>query len=412
MDTATWTIKTDSAQTKWNREERIKEDPKASIPKPEENKKTVKKKDYKVALLMPLFVNHDPDKSEHLLRMRHFVFGARLASQQFKPQNCNIEIQVFDVESTKNRFGRLIAKDSLKDFDAFVGPFKTQDIRDLLNYIGDKPQWVFSPWNTNNQLLETPSNYVQLKPGIEAHFYHIARDIAEKYPNARTFVVCEKDDLREQGYFELFQKAVAFKNNKLLSNRLELLLLDGKKGTLDSIALKKAYDEHLHNVYILPYWSDHQFIVKFLQVMGQYIAEKSNVTLYGLPQWLQFPQISMDMYERYNIRVSAHAYYDTSRDRESKFRKWFFDIYGTIPFEDAYYGFDIFTWLLQFIDLYGLDREQMSNVFIEGLFHPLDLRPYRRRGEPISDRFEQKYGFENYYTQMIMLENYRFVSVD
>jgi hypothetical protein len=120
----------------------------------------------------------------------------------------------------------------------------------------------------------------------------------------------------------------------------------------------------------------------------------------------------MDMYERYNIRLSAHGYYNTAETEEARFRKRFFETYNTIPLEDAFYGYELTYWLIQTINQYGLHGNAMNRVFSDLPFHPMDFREYIAPGTSPSDRHRQINGFENRYTYMIQLQNYRFVESD
>lgn len=408
MDTVQWTIK-----------DKPKTDTKIPVEKEllqnsTEIDRTISelKSIYKVLFLVPQYSNLKPESNENLTRMAHFTMGSKMAISDFPKLKTTIEIDLFDIELYKNRMQNLIKNDSLDHYDAFVGPYKTEDIKLLQEFTKGKNKWIFSPWNTNNSLLMDEPNYVQLKPGIEAHCESISKHISEHYPKVKTYVVCEKSDEREQGYFQFFKNSQHFRSNKLLAARLELLLVDGESGLLESKSLSEAYKEDLHNIYIIPYWANHTFVLKFLESMGPYLLDKSNVTVYGLPQWLHFQQIQMELYDRYNIRLSAHAYYNTAEFAEGNFRKRFFEAYNTIPLEDAFYGYELTYWLIQTINQNGLNSKGMNNVFTDLPFYPMDLREYIAPGSSPRDVHKQINGFENRYTYMIKLQNYRFVLSD
>jgi hypothetical protein len=371
----------------------------------------VEKMHYRIACLFPLYSAIDPESNENLLRMAHFSMGARLASTDIRGSKKQYTVDVLDVEKYKNRLEKWVKGDSLSDYDVILGPYKTEDIRILTQALKDNDTWIFSPWNTNASLLNDNPNLVQLRPGIEAHLESIATDIAQNYPGAKTYVVCGNKDSREKGYYTFLKNTQPFVSDRLMQNRLELLLADGQTGSLDSLRLKTAYSEESHNVYVLPYWANHNFVLKFLQNMGPFIAEKSNVTIYGLSQWLSFPQLSMDYYERFNIRLCVHGYYNMFTSQELLFKRRFFETYSTIPLEDAYHGYEVMTLLFTILEKNLLEHTVLLQQ------QPLSpfLYPYQFRTPSPTDNAapsdNRLHGIENRSTYIVQLQNDRFVRV-
>ncbi len=371
------------------------------------SKKVMAKNRLKMACLIPLYSSMNPESNNNLLRMTHFAMGARLAAKDCKSCKTTIDVDVLDIEKFKNRMDKWVTSDSLSSYDIIVGPYKTEDIKKVLNHKSSESTLIFSPWNAQASLLQSNPNLIQLKPGVEAHLDAIAKDIAQNFSSAKTYVVCGKQDKREIGYFDYLKQNPEIKSQKLLSNRMELLLIDGKIGSLDTISLKNAYNEDMHHVYILPYWADHAFILKFFQNMGPFIAEKPNITIYGLSQWLSFPQITMDMYERFRIRLSVHGYYGSGDEKLMAFKKMFFESYQTIPLEDAYYGYEVFNLIFSTVEKYPFTRE----TFLNTTFSPFNYE-YSFRSA-LSEKLTNSSlnGLENRSTSIIEFKGDRFQKV-
>lgn len=369
------------------------------------------KSHYKIACLFPLYSAIDPETNENLLKMAHFAMGARLASADMRFAKKQYTIDVFDIERYKNRVEKWVKSDTLKSYDVILGPYKTEDVRALSQSLKGSEAWIFSPWNTNSSLLNDQPHLIQLRPGIEAHLESIAADIALNFPGAKTYVVCGNKDSREKGYYTYLKNTKPFLSDRLMQNRLELLLADGQTGSLDSLRLKTAYNEESHNVYILPYWADHNFILKFLQNMGPFIAGKSNVTIYGLSQWLSFPQLSMDYYERFNIRLCVHGYYNMYTKQELQFKRRFFETYNTIPLEDAYHGYEVMTLLFSILEKNLLTRSDfLLAQTLSPFLYSYDLRSYSPDNAPAPNNGQ--HGLENRSTYIVQLQNDRFVRVN
>lgn len=371
----------------------------------------VEKMEYKIACLFPLYSAIDPESNENLLKMAHFAMGARLAGSDKRETKKQYQIDVLDVEKYKNRLEKWVKSDSLSAYDVILGPYKTEDLRILTQALKGRETWIFSPWNTNSSLLDENPHLVQLKPGIEAHLETIAEDIALHFPGANTYVVCGNKDNREKGYYTYLKNTLPFTSNRLMQHRLELLVADGQTGSLDSLTLKTAYNEEAHNVYVLPYWADHTFVMKFLQNMGPFIAEKPNVTIYGLSQWLSFPQLSMDYYERFNIRLCVHGYYNMFTNQEIQFKRRFFETYNTVPLEDAYHGYEVITLLFSIMEKNLLTRTGfLLSQTLTPFIYSYDFRTYSPDNVPSSE--SQQHGLENRSTFIVQLQNDRFVRVN
>jgi ABC-type branched-subunit amino acid transport system substrate-binding protein len=370
--------------------------------------KLLKKDTIRVALLVPMYSKSDPESNENLLKMHHFALGAKMATKETRNTNTKFYFTLYDIESNKNKLEDLLRKDSLINYDIIVGPYKTDDIKKVIEYAKKNDQWVISPWNTSSNFLQLYRQYIQIKPGLEAHLEAISQDIATHFPSSKPYVVCGKNDKREQGYFQRIKQSAAIQENKLLGHRLQLLIADGHTGYLDTLILKNAYDSIMHNIYILPYWSDHQFVLKFFQAMGPYIAEQSNVTIYGLPQWLNFQELSLDLYERFNVRISAHAFYGVNEPDSRQFRRRFFQTYQTVPLEDAYHAYDLTQWIIQ-----TFDNKKLSAASLIGKNTFNQLFPVNLQHAPSEfGSSDSNPGFENKATYILKFDGGRFSRVE
>jgi hypothetical protein len=397
MDTITWTEYKESEFTP------IKPEEKKEIIAP------VAKDNYRIGVFVPLYANRKVDENENINRMMHFVYGMKLSSENIKKGKPNIKFEIYDVELYSGRIANMIEKDSLAGLDAFIGPFKTEDLKLLSEYCKDNKKMLLSPWNPSSTITLDNPYYLQFKPGIDAHCENIAADIVSEFSGQQIYVVTAAKDLREQSYFEYFEKSVSFQKHDKVLRQLSLLKIPSTEGRLDTTLIKNTMLNKKDVTYIIPYWSDPIFISKFLQAVSPFVSEDVRIKVYGFPHWMQFDQINYELYERLNIHLSTSSFFEPQDPAVLTFRNRFFDRYGMIPFEDAFYGSDIAVWMTERLARNELFTNLLTKDYKASLFAPIKLYPKVLGADSSqSDRHHKIDWVENRSLQIVRLKDYYF----
>ena len=60
-----------------------------------------------------------------------------------------------------------------------------------------------------------------------------------------------------------------------------------------------------------------------------------------MPQWMEFDNISLDLYESLHLIIPVSNYINYQDDQTQTYKKAYFEKYNGIPSPDSYYGADV-----------------------------------------------------------------------
>ena len=72
-----------------------------------------------------------------------------------------------------------------------------------------------------------------------------------------------------------------------------------------------------------------------------------------MPQWKNFERVSYDDYEVLNLHVSSDNQLDRTKTNIQNFARVYFDKFGEMPTEDAYYGYDMTLYMGRMLIKHG-----------------------------------------------------------
>ncbi len=365
---------------------------------------------YKVAFLLPLYSSVQKEQlNDNVLKMVHFLSGMRMAEKSLAAGSPEIQWRILDVEAYADRMNTLIRKDSLAEYDIVVGPYKTEHLQELAKYCREEGKLLISPWNTAGTITSDNPYYIQMRPGIRAHCEAIASELTGKYRMAQVQLVAREKDERERSYFDFIRKTPAFQKDALLKKNTREWLLKEEDGRVRPEDFAGRLSETGVTVFVLPYWSQEAFVLQFLNTLAAAMTDKHQVVVFGLPQWLSFPNLGYDLLDRLNVRLSSNHFMDIRSAEVKTFRSDFFERNGVPPLEDAYYGYDLVYWLAKVLKQPDEDWQVILNrPYDSGLFNKVDLIKMHADGAPVSDDFSKFDYYENKTVRIIRLQDYRF----
>lgn len=392
----------------WERKDRVRE---SNEPLSETAEVETSIKDtYKVAVLVPLYTAQASKvyENENLKRMLHFYLGMQLAADKMNRGKPQINYDVFDIEAGSNRLDRLIRTDSLEAYDFIVGPYKTADLKAVAQLGKEKNLPIISPWNSNSSITENNPYYIQLKPGLKVHAEFISNYVVKNFNSADVYLVASEMDEREISTLDYFSNSVAFKQSENLKLTLKKLILPTEPNTEFNKIVQRAVDGDRTKIFIVPYWSNWDFVNKLLNRILISKNEDDNIYVFGLPNMLESGEVGPELFDQLNIRLSYFNFVDLSQSEVINFRQQFFDTYKELPFDDTFLGYDLVTWMSSAIKEHGTDFvSARSKVYSAGLFNPIDLVP-EFGDKAVSDDFQNYDYLENRSLKMIRLYEYRF----
>jgi len=368
-----------------------------------------KKSTYNLAVLMPFNLKGVAPASmesldPRLRRFLHYYGGVKMAIVDLDSIGIHLDATVFDCMESADITRRILH--DIKDADAVLGPYDVESLRLAADFAKRSNTPVFSPWTPSIPVDEDNPNFVQLNPGLEAHATAIVRYIDDSIPEGKVYLVA-RADAREKNRLNLYHDA---HNKRANAPPYEELIIADASVELSMTHLDELLSEEMPTIFVLPYYSrnDEDFINAFLRKLH---AEqgKSEVFVFGLPQWLTFNKLNADYLQSTNVHISAVFHMDLQDPAVRQFQYEFLAVYATVPDPAAYQGY-AFTMLLgESMDRFGT-RFLSEMTPMEESVHGFLLEPVYRTKTPERNNPVQYY--ENRSIRILRFVEDSFRAVD
>lgn len=356
-----------------------KSDPDAAPPISANTPRAEGKKDvYAVSMFMPFnaqrYTYFQDDINPKTSRFLHYYCGSLMALDELKREGVHINVSVVDTREDLEETRR-----KLKDHehaDVIIGPYERSCLEAAADFAEKKQIPVISPWTPSFSLNRPSEYFVQITPGLANHAEATMAFIARNYRSPRVLIVGQNGGDTDSRV-TLYRKA--FNDQFGVSNGLEELKLPKSGYDFSEMDIGSMLKEKVPYVIIMPYYlhSDQEFINAVLRKLH---AEKgaSDVTVFGLPQWLQFGNINADYLESLNAHISAVQFADGDDPVYQQFAGDFYETYHTVPEPSAWQGYQLVLYVGRNLNRYGTGFLHDLAMVSEG--GDFELRPVFEEG--------------------------------
>ncbi len=321
---------------------------------------TVKKSTYLVDLLIPLDANllfNDLEAIENNLstnKFLHYYAGILMALEDAEKKGIGIQLNTYDATSKGTRFSYLKSKVKSDVPDVIIGPKDKRELKDLAMYARRNNVTMVSPWVSIPRLTSKNPNFVQIKPSLDNYYKAITEHIDKNFPPSDVYLIGLKGNRyheRRMKKIHEFHEQVSLSENDYNDLLIAKDSLDMGETMLDSLFAK---DNQGTKVFVIPNWSarDEEFIYNVLRRLNIEKGENDFV-VYGMPVMMQSNKIGYNLFKSLNIRVASAELIKDGDWQIEKFKKDFYDNFKTFPLDYAYEGYDMMTYVINNLSLYG-----------------------------------------------------------
>lgn len=361
----------------------------------------VKKDIYKVALLIPLYledvwtINTSGKKEEHQKPFTFIPFyeGFMLALDSLKQIGLNAEIQVFDIQQDTTPLITLIKKNTFDNMDLIIGPFYPQPLKVMAQFAKGKDISVISPLYNDDEILEKNPNLIQVVPSRKMQFHQL-RNFIKKYYSSDTLILAyshkEKDDLLPLT-IQCLKDSIA---------SIEIPYKEITYGANLAQMLRDAMDSTKHNL-ILGIYESEPIVTDFLTKLNQ-LRINHMMTVFGLPIWRNFENLDIEYMLNINLHLFLTYHIDYKREDVKNFVRKYRQTYKTEPDRYAFIGYDIATYFLKALHIYGKTCMHCLNKME---YHSLSTD--FKFSQPTPDK-----GLENNAVNIIKFQNFEMINAD
>ncbi len=361
---------------------------------------------YKVVIVAPFDAEDMQFQSDRLnprmIRMIEFYIGFRYALLNLV-EDVNIELSTVDTEDYINFEREFMDIPVLSEADIIIGPYHTNHVKALANYALEEQKVLISPWNTTQIDLQNPF-YVRLRPDLKMHA-SVLTEYARTLFDVEELLLLTRNNPRDKETLTHFQDVNSELEKPGPVKEIRELLIDDIGDPELSEHLTTIISEDSLKSVILPVWYDEPFIIAALAKLNFAKADQE-LTVFGLPQWMDLQKMDYDYYESLHVHVSSAKPISFTSRVDKALQRYYFDTYGDIPSSEIYYGKDIAVWVSDLL-------RHAGTIISEGfsLPAPPNMSHQFEMVSVLGDEEEIIY-HENRHVDVLKFEDYHFQAVD
>lgn len=407
-------------------------------------------KTYKVALLVPLYLNDiekldlskeriEKTKSARVLKFLQFYEGFMMAVDSLT-EHCGMRLELTVIDVVENVAGAQAAVEQLRNdpVDLIVGPFFSKSFAVVQEYALQHNIMIVNPMSERESILTQAPNVVKLKPNVQAMASELATLIRTQYPKAKVTLLVENSQsdsavvnvlertlnetvasevqLSNAEMFEMIAKESRRRNmGKKMLSTLEVegqifstkALEERPDGVIyfenpmrrlsssesDINTFKNGLSSARENI-LIAYGKDIVFATTILNNVNK-STQKYPITLVGLPNWSEFDNLLVENLLNMNAIYFDDHFVDYNDSIVLKFVEDFREKYECDPMPYAFEGFDVGWYFLNALMQFGP--------------HAMDCLPYYHL-PLLSTRYyfgKSRYdnGLENQYWNIYQYDN-------
>lgn len=394
VDTISWTEKKNSKSTP------IKDDVGAAT-------SSIKEERYDITYLLPLnataYSTGTVGDSEKFV---NYFAGMEMAKEVLERENISLNINV--VDSEKRKLSTVLSNAVTYDTDAIVGLYETDDLAEAATFAKEQKIPLISPWKASSKVTSENPYYVQLRPNLDEYYKAIMKDIAENYKPEQV-VVLGRDNSRDQKMVKYIQRLgqAYFKTDD--STPFKEFEVTEDSLIYGSTAFDSIFSRDLTNVVVIPNFSfgDEGYIYSTTRRLT---VEKGlqKMVLYGMEIMLDSDKITFDHYSALNMKIARTKFVDEFDGDVQRFKRRFYEVYGALPTDDAYEGYDNLMFVARNLHKHGKNFQHFLDsdrgYYLQAAY---DVQRTFPKGSNGDDYKDIDY-FENKHVDIISFDGRRF----
>jgi hypothetical protein len=379
------------------------------------------KSSYNMVLVLPFMTNLYEEKERKSVPKKaiptlEFYQGVKMALDDLR-DDLNLYVYVLDSKNDSLTAQNLVGYPEFQTADLVVGPAFGGELKVIADFCKKKGVTHVSPLSPKDDIVGINDNYVQMNPGIKAHFSKMLDYADHIYGKNINIIAVHKDEPSEN-------KLASDLETVRVRNGIRNAVQDVKAnadGTINSESIRSASSSTATNLIFITSYQDAAFVGSALRASSNVSGRKA---VFGMPKWLDDDKINIDTYGSMDVIISRETFEDMSDTRIVKFRKRYFQSFNIPPSDASYKGYDYMTFIGNALKKYGTSFKYYLNEVGGSSYYSLskfDFQPiYENKNQPLDGRYNpnarpaQIRYYENQSVQILKFspEDFRFVKAD
>jgi len=367
-----------------------------------------KKSLYKIALLLPFYIEENREIVEHLNALEtrkiypkskfaiELYHGVVLALDSLTSDSVKFELNVYDTKGQDSIATRMIVqKKEMAQMDLIIGPLYYSNFEFVAEYAKQNHIPIVSPVKQNNKIL-LGNQYVFKTVSSKASIIKNVAKLAVDSFSTSNLLAIEHTQSKESILVDTYIKDY----NALLMNRKDTLIYSPikKLNSSNPSEILSELKPTVNNVIFVPS-SNKTFITNLFSTLSNTLHNKQykdyTITLIGLEDWMKFESIDLEYFQTMNVHLPIQQFVDYDNELTKQVINKYYSHTNTYPSVTSLLGFDI-GWY------FGKKLKNTGSVFLE-------LNSEDNVGTSIEFNFFKtgiESGFENVHSTMIKYKDY------
>lgn len=355
-------------------------DTKTTVNAPTLNDTPEKEGPFKVALMMPFYLEEIDSIRADQPEPKSFAFlqfyeAALLAVDSLRKQGMDVNLYIYDTGGDEgiDKTRAIFQKKELADMDLIIGPFYAKSFEIASKYAGLHKMPIVNPLSKRSEIITAKPWVFKVQPGSADQMSELAGFISKHFTSDNILLV-------RPDRIKMVEEATAFKAEMqpLLKNETRLSNIKESFYVAEGISgLKLRLSKDKPNILVV-LSGDEVFVSGLLRNLDQ-ISADYDVTVIGMAAWEQF-KLDINSMMHVKLHLYSNKYIDFSDEPVQKFSSKFLQAYNILPQvkEYGFDGFDITYFFLSSLMKYGRQfGRQVSEYNYQGLqnsfhFHKIE----------------------------------------
>jgi len=333
----------------------------------------VKKDRYKVALLLPVRAGASvPALDDNNKKYAEFYAGMKLSGRD--ESEVDIDVKTYYTNRSVSSISQILSDFDFYQPDVIIGGFETEVIRQTADWARTNRVPMISPWKSSNRVTEDNVFFLQMRPSTTEYYEKMLTHVNYNYAPEKVCIIGREgaDDSKIRVLRRINERMASLPETQEFD---QMLLSQEDIMETDSIFYEK-FEEGIE-AFVIPHfaWKDEVYVYSCLRKL---YAEKgeNEFYVYTMPLVLNSDRVDVNILKNLNTRTVEFRYPDKRNPEVQAFKESYYNTYGWLPTEHAYYGHD----MMKFIS-YGLaNHGQYFHYYMAG--ESLDLMQMKIAIEP------------------------------
>ncbi|MCP3659904.1 MAG: amino acid ABC transporter substrate-binding protein [Bacteroidetes bacterium] len=326
------------------------------------NLKSIKKKSYNIAVMLPFFCDSILKKGNTFVL--NLYKGINLALENLRNQGLKINLYCYDTKKNTEIVNKLLQQKELETMNLIIGPLYPNTVNIVADFAKEKRINMVNPLSYNSDLAKNNPFVFLFKPSSETQAYKAIEYIYEDKMKEKKIGIIHSSNKKDLKKALLFKKYIEKDQNNTIDLMMELddiqaqLFLRKFRNNKDHKKTEKQIEEEEKQKAIFDNITHLYVATNNKLIIGSILAiiemRKIKPVIIGHQKWLEYKSVDFGKIQKYKILLIAPEFINYNKNKIHKFRLKYYKKYQELPDLYSCIGYEIMNYFGNALEKYGI----------------------------------------------------------